>query len=87
MPARDRNLYRGNYQTRRRALQQGLADGSIAPVCWRCGDGPRPDDPLEAGHRIDGDPTSPLDPEHRSCNARAGARNKRGDRIELPEGW
>jgi hypothetical protein len=43
-------------------------------VCWRCGGGPRPDDPWEAGHvvpvSLGGGPE--VRREHRSCNRRHG---------------
>lgn len=42
--------------------------------CWRCGQLARHGDPWTAGHTRDGDNTSPILPEHRSCNSSAGAQ-------------
>lgn len=50
--------------------------------CWRCGELARADDPWQAGHVRDADPTSPLKAEHRSCNAAAGQRKHREPHSE-----
>lgn len=64
--------YHGDYKTRAKQVRdQANADPNTR--CWRCGGHARPGDPWQAGHLIDSDPTSPLAPEHRSCNTRAGA--------------
>ena len=63
----------GSHQvTARRVTQAANADPTTR--CRRCGGLARQGDPWEAGHLRDGDPTSPLLPEHRSCNRAAGAR-------------
>lgn len=45
-------------------------------VCWRCLEPIRPDEPWDAGHLDDiargGDPLGRVEPEHRTCNRRAG---------------
>lgn len=63
--------YRGSYARRSRELRARW-NADPQTECWRCGQSARHDDPWQAGHVRDGDPTSPLLPEHRSCNARAG---------------
>ena len=55
--------------------------------CWRCGGLVRSGDPWEAGHVRDGDPTSPLMPEHRSCNRRASARRLNDGDLETSRDW
>ena len=50
-----------------------------ATVCWVCGEGPRPTDPWQADHVRGGDPSSPLLPAHRSCNARRANRKRSND--------
>jgi hypothetical protein len=72
--------YRGSYQTRAR-LVRALAAGDPDARCWRCGGLGRADDPWQAGHLVDGNSSSPLMPEHRSCNARAGRRLRDGDGL------
>jgi hypothetical protein len=67
--------YRGSYLRRAKALR-AWANANPDTVCRRCGQKAREGDPWQAGHVIDGDPWSPLAPEHQSCNARAGARLK-----------
>ena len=42
-------------------------------VCWLCGEGARLGDPWQADHVIPGNLNSPLQPAHRSCNAKRGA--------------
>ena len=63
--------HKGTYHVRARHCRD-LANADPSTVCWRCGKPARQGDPWQAGHVRDGDPTSPLAPEHRSCNARAG---------------
>jgi len=67
----DREHYRGTYQQRARRLRD-LANADPLTRCRRCGQLARKDDPWQAGHVIDGDPSSPLAAEHRSCNVKAG---------------
>ena len=52
------------------------ANADPATRCWRCGGFAREGDPWQAGHVIDSDPSSPLAPEHTSCNAKAGNQLK-----------
>ena len=63
-------IYGADHKERRRRLLAATPE-----ICWRCGGGPRPGDPWEAGHVIDaargGGPQ--VAREHRSCNRRAGA--------------
>jgi hypothetical protein len=67
----NRRHYAGNYRVRARAVRV-LAEMRPDTRCWRCGGLARDDDPWQAGHVVDGDPRSPLRPEHESCNKRAG---------------
>lgn len=63
---------------RRRARELDLANP--ATVCARCGLPGTAEDPLTAGHviaRSQGGGDGPLQPEHRSCNSRAGAELRR----------
>lgn len=64
--------HRGAY-VRRAALVRAIANADPSTTCARCGLTARPGDPWTAGHARDADPTSPLFPEHRSCNYAAGA--------------
>lgn len=64
--------YHGDYQRRATQVRES-ANRDPDTVCRRCGQPARPGDPWTAGHVIDSDPASPLAPEHRSCNSRAGA--------------
>ena len=73
MPALNPAHYRGSYHVRARRVREA-ANADPETRCWRCGEQAREDDPWQAGHLRDGDPTSPLAAEHRSCNASAGAR-------------
>lgn len=73
----------GDYQRRARIVRQA-ANADPATTCWRCGltlDA-KPGDTWDAGHVRSGDPTSPLLPEHSSCNRSHGAtegnRRRRG---------
>lgn len=43
-----------------------------ASTCWICGEGQKITDPWAADHVRPGDPTSPLQAAHRSCNSRRG---------------
>lgn len=56
--------YAGNYRQRAKAIRDNATN------CYLCGEGPRPNDPFQADHVIEGDPDSPLAPAHRSCNIR-----------------
>jgi len=71
--------YAGSYEARAKAVREA-AYANPDTRCWRC-DRTLPEHPLtrtgkpqhwQAGHLVDGDPTSPLLPEASSCNARAG---------------
>lgn len=57
-------------------MLEAIAAGRLPAICRRCGQGPKADDPWEAGHVHDaalgGGPE--VGPEHRSCNRRAGAQ-------------
>lgn len=69
--------HRGTFPARA-AKVRAAADADPLTRCWRCGEGKRPGDPWQAGHVFDGDPSSPLLAEHRSCNTRAGNQVARG---------
>ena len=71
MPGRNRAHYRGTYGRRARWVRE-MANANPQTRCWRCGQPAIEGDPWQAGHIRDGDPSSPLAPEHTSCNARAG---------------
>ena len=74
----------------RRALKlRAQANANPNTLCWRCGQPARNGDPWTAGHLRDGDPTSPLLPEHASCNYRAGAimRNERHANPKPSRRW
>lgn len=60
--------YAGNYRKRAAEVRAN------ATHCWICGNGPRDGDPWQADHLVPADPTSPLLPAHRSCNAARGNR-------------
>jgi hypothetical protein len=83
MPGRDRRHYQGDYAVRAGRVRRS-ADADPLTRCWRCGELARVDDPWQAGHVFDGDPDSPLMPEHRSCNVRAGVRITHAHR-QLPK--
>jgi len=86
MPAYDRRHYRGDYHRRARAVRDA-ANADSSTRCWRCGDTARHGDPWQAGHLRDGDLTSPLAAEHRSCNGRAGAALTNGRREPRSRDW
>ena len=73
MPGHNRSHYRGDY-ARRAAIVRRNANANPLTRCWRCGQLAQPGQPWQAGHLRDSDPTSPLLPEHRRCNAAAGGR-------------
>lgn len=89
MPAKDRSHYRGNYQTRARAVRDA-ANADPTTRCWRCAktlaEHPA-GDRWQAGHLRDGDYTSPLLPEARSCNARAGQARSRAMQEPRSQTW
>jgi len=62
--------------TYRRISKQLREQWNTNPLtqCWLCGEYKRVGDPWQADHYLPGDPTSPLLPAHRSCNARRGNR-------------
>jgi hypothetical protein len=89
VPAHDRTHYRGNYKVRATAVRNA-ANADPLTRCWRCGktlDQHKPGDLWQAGHIRDGDYTSPLLPEARSCNARAGAARQRALREPKSQPW
>jgi hypothetical protein len=86
MPAKSRHLYRGDYPARAKQVRDA-ASSDPSTKCWRCGEPGRPDDPWQAGHLIDSNPASPLAPEHRSCNARAGAALSNRHRDRRSREW
>ena len=59
-------LYGWSHQLRSRMIR------AQASTCWICGEGPKITDPWAADHIRPGDPTSPLEAAHRSCNSRRG---------------
>ena len=68
--------HRGPHQ-RLSAQARARYNANPNTVCARCGQQRRTDDPWQAGHRHDGIVATSLadyQPEHRSCNAAAGAR-------------
>jgi len=88
MPGKQRAHYAHDYQRRARAVRQA-ADTNPLTLCARCGEPARPDDPWDAGHERDGDPTSPLRAEHASCNRSAGATlgNRRRIKLTTTRNW
>lgn len=83
MPGSGKLHYAGTYKARAaRVRADAYADPSTR--CRRCGELAREGDPWQAGHVRDGDPSSPLAPEHRSCNARAG---RLGQNPQIPGRW
>lgn len=85
VPGLDRRHYAGSYRRRARLVVEAACADPLTR-CWRCGGLARVDDPWQAGHLVDGDPASPLAAEHRSCNARAGAR-LRHERFSTSRDW
>lgn len=73
-----RDHYHGNYQRRAEAVRRS-AYANNGPCMYQCGRGTVKGDPWQACHVIDGDPTSPLKPGHRSCNI-ADSNRKRAAR-------
>lgn len=74
MPALNRRHYRGDY-ARRAAAIRAAAYADPLTRCARCGltlDAV-PGATWDAGHVHDGQPDSPLRPEHSTCNRSAGA--------------
>jgi len=74
----------GTYTVRARHIRNA-ANTDPRTVCWRCGRPAIPGDPWQAGHIRDTDPTSPLAPEHRSCNARAGTALGKQRKYRSPQ--
>jgi hypothetical protein len=78
---------RGSYHVTAKRVREA-AYANPGTTCWRCGlplDA-KPGDTWDAGHLRDGDPTSPLLPEHSSCNRSAGAtmgNRQRGRRTTM----
>ena len=68
--------YAGDYKRRAKHIRE------TATHCHICGDGPRPNDPWQADHIIEGDPESPLAPAHRSCNIRKSHEYRKQKRSE-----
>lgn len=77
--------YQGSYHVRARAIRQ-TANNDPHTRCWRCGGLARPGDPWWAGHLNDSQIEGPLAPEHRSCNAAAGAatRERKRSNVKRP---
>lgn len=71
MPGKNRAHYKGSYARRAKQLRD-RANADPATRCWRCGELARAGDPWQAGHVRDGEVDSPLMPEHKSCNIKAG---------------
>lgn len=63
--------YAGDYRARAKAVRESTI------ACAICGQGPRPTDPWQADHIIEGDPASPLQGVHRSCNIRKSHEARR----------
>ena len=59
-------LYRGRYR------QEAAYVRANAITCHLCGKGADATDPWTADHVLPGDPDSPLQAAHRSCNSRRG---------------
>lgn len=88
--------YRGEYHVRAARLR-AAATADPLTQCWRCvANGKpyretlaRPGDPWQAGHLEDSTPGGVLLPEHRSCNASAGATmgNKRRGTAPPSRDW
>jgi hypothetical protein len=66
--AAKRQLYGNDYRKRAKQVRD------TATTCWICGGGPSPTDPWQADHLNPGDPASPLQAAHRSCNIARGNR-------------
>jgi hypothetical protein len=62
-----------------------MAYADPTTLCARCGLtlADKPGDTWDAGHQYDGVPSSPLRPEHSSCNRSAGAALGNRRRIGL----
>ncbi len=73
--------YRGTYHVDSRNVRNA-ANANPHTRCRRCHQTAIPGDPWEAGHIRDGDPNSPLAPEHRSCNRSAGATHGNAMRAQ-----
>jgi hypothetical protein len=96
MPAHRRDHYKGNYQTEA-ARVRAAANANPLTRCARCnrtlaehpptrtGKPPR----WDAGHKWDGQPGSPLQPEVAGCNRSAGAvlGNTRRQGITTTRNW
>jgi hypothetical protein len=81
MPATTR--WRGpGWTTRARAVVDAARRNPNA-TCRRCGQPFQPGQPIDAGHIRSGDPTSPLAPEHATCNRSAGASEGNRRRVNL----
>ena len=83
--------HRGPHQ-RLSAQARAIFNADPLTLCARCGQPRRPGDPLQAGHRHDGIVAVSLadyQPEHRSCNAAAGARlgNQRRQGLGVTRDW
>jgi hypothetical protein len=82
----NRPHHQGDY-ARRASLVRANAYANPATRCWRCNGLAKYDDPWQAGHVVDGEPGGELRPEHRSCNASAGATHGNQQREPRSEHW
>lgn len=64
--AKKQQYYNADYRKRAKRIRE------TATTCHICGGGPNPHDPWQADHLEPGNPSSPLLPSHRSCNAARG---------------
>lgn len=83
----DKRLYGPGtaYKRRAKAVRQ-RAQNDPNVRCWRCGGRPA-DGQWNAGHVIEGDPSSPLEPECRTCNVRAAVRTRTRGREPSSFDW
>lgn len=67
----ERPHYAGDYRKRAAFVR------ATTTSCAVCGQGARPGDPWQADHVREGDPASPLQGVHRTCNVRKFHESKR----------
>jgi len=78
--------HQGGY-ARQARLVRAAANANPLTRCARCGELARRGDPWTAGHVNDGEVGGQLRPEHRSCNASAGAAYGNQLREPRSERW